>query len=124
MTISLDLTADRILPTSGLSSLEVFTDDSSFVLSLAMVDGDRTEELFSQRYSPFNGSVTVYELDDVVQQYMMTRGANSAVIRLSLVSDNESLTVDMKMVYCSMMINTELFGRFLEISFLTSQRYV
>lgn len=41
MTVSLDITADRILPTSGLSILEVYTDDSSFVLSLAMVDGER-----------------------------------------------------------------------------------
>lgn len=57
MTVFPDLTAEKFLPTSILSELEVLTDDSSFVLSLAMVDGESTEELFSQRYSPFNGSV-------------------------------------------------------------------
>lgn len=123
MTVFPDLTAEKFLPTSILSELEVLTDDSSFVLSLAMVDGESTEELFSQRYSPFNGSVTVYELDDVVQQYMMTRGANSAVMRLSLVSDNESLTADMKMVYCSKEVASGLFSMFLERSFLTMQCY-
>lgn len=123
MTVYPDLTDEKLLPTSVLAELEVFTDDSSFVLSLSLVDGERTEELFSQRYSPFNGSMSVYELDDVVQQYMMTRGANSAVIRLSVVSDNESLTADMKMVYCSEMAAPGLFGLFLERSFLTLQRY-
>ncbi len=123
MPIVTNIAHNGFVPTSRLSELTVWADSSFVDLSLSFADSGDYQLIFSQRYFTYGNTVTVYELDDIVQGYMVQRNASSGKVRLSLTSETESVEVDFDMLFCSMAIDSDGFLDFLQRSFLTPQRF-